>query len=114
MKQRKRIDVKIDERLILTEAQHEDYLNQLRVFRLSTAHLTQSDVSVLDSNSASSDRFFKIDMVFFIKLLEGCESNLSDHYSDELNAIIKRAHTLGCRTVEFNCDAPEIGTFPSF
>ncbi|MDB2343146.1 hypothetical protein N9V62_00495 [Porticoccaceae bacterium] len=81
---------------------------------LSTEHLAPSDLVELTRLARDPGQVLERDTGFFVKLCEECEYNLGSFYSDELDSIIKWAHALGYRIIEFDCDVEVLSQFPVF
>lgn len=83
---------------------------------LSTAHLTQNDVSELQKLAGSDPMIMERDTGVFIKLYcgseEGMAANFRPQFSDELKRIIRVLLSRGYQMIEFDADAEESDDFP--
>jgi len=82
------------------------YPETYRAIALSTAHLSGSDIQLLEKLSEDSEEWmvFNREPGFLLKLYDEIEHNLNHSYSVTLNVIITMASLDGVRLIEFDRD----------
>jgi hypothetical protein len=91
--------------------------DQYRVIGVSTAHLSESDRSMLETLSTNPDCNMVMgqESGWFIKLYEEPENNTGyAGMSDNFHQLLNKVHESGYRMVEFNCDADVHEALPTF